>query len=124
MTISADNPTQGPDPSGFSLYIVPREPSLADISTQPYEIGISCMPLPLSKGNIKPPPFCLVNSIGYNSSLGYPIRFWIGPAPCTVISIPYGFPVGTYTLQGYIIDNGSSSSSGISTTNAIVVKVQ
>ena len=48
---------------------------------------------------------------------------WSEPAPITIINSPNGFPKGTYTLQGYILDNGSKSLTGLSLTNAIVLRV-
>jgi hypothetical protein len=81
------------------------------------------MAMPLSNGNAKPPPYAIANSIGYNPYLGYPVLPWIGPAPCTILDLPIGLPPGTYTFQGYILDNGSAGP-GLSLTNAIVVKVE
>ena len=79
------------------------------------------MPMPLSNGNPKPPPYTMVNNIGYNSVLGKSILD-VGPAPCTIFDVP-SLPLGTYTFQGYIFDGGSAGR-GVSLTNAIVLKVQ
>ena len=116
----APSPT-GPDPADFTLYCVAYEPGLTDMAEQPYGIGVSCVPTPLSKGNILPPPFTLVNRIGFEKVLGYPRLTGIPPAPCTVFNA--GLPPGKYTLQGLVFDSGSSGP-GVSITNAIVLKVE
>jgi len=117
-----DAPTGGPNPSDFSVYVIPYESDQDDLSEQPSQIGIACIPMPLSNGNVIPPPFTLCNTIGYNFALGNPILTGIDPAPCTIFDVP-GLPIGTYTFQGYIFDN-SSAGPGLSLTNAIVLKVE
>ena len=80
------------------------------------------MPMPLSNGTIVPPPITLVNTIGFYTALGFPLLDTVGPAPSTIIpGLP--MPAGTYTMQGYIFDNGSAGP-GLSLTNAIVLKIQ
>lgn len=123
VLIRMDSPPGGPTPSPFAIYIIQREPGLSDVATQPFAIGVSCMPMPLSNGSPNPPPICLVNNIGFTQALGYPFLHWIGPAPCTILNLPFGLTRGTYTLQGYIFDSGSAGL-GVSLTNAIVLKVQ
>ena len=122
ITVKMEVPPKGPNLAGFVLYVIQREAGFTDPARQPYSIGFACMPMPLSKGFVSPPPFSIANSIGYFSLLGFPILHWIGPAPCTVFKAP--FPPGTYTLQGYILDGGAASLIGMSLTNAVVVKVQ
>lgn len=108
-------------PGEFALYTILYEPGSSDVAEQPYDIGTSCMPMPLSNGNIKPPPYTLVNTIGFEKVLGFPFLTGIGPAPCTIFDVS-SLPSGTYTFQGYIFDGGSAGR-GISLTNAIVLKV-
>lgn len=121
VTMTMNAPPAGPNPSNFALYLVLYEPGLSDIAKQPFYIGNSSIPMPLGKGNSLPPPTTLVNNLGHKAVLGHPLLGEISPAPCTFYSAP-SLPPGTYTLQGYICDNGSGRF-GISLTNAIVVKV-
>ena len=122
LSIEAPPVPHGAFPGRFALYICLEEPALEDMAEQPFGIGISCMPLPLSKGNISAPPFTAANNIGFEESLGYPLIPGIPSAPCSIFGVPE-LPMGTYTFQGYIFDGGSSGL-GLSLTNAIVVKVQ
>jgi hypothetical protein len=120
VTMTMDPSPAGPDPADFVLYVIPIEPGIADMADQPFGIGTSSFPMPLSNGNVQPPPFTVVNTIGYKKTLGWPLLPG-NPAPCTVFSYP--MTTGIYTFQGCIFDNGSAGY-GVSLTNAIVVKVQ
>lgn len=124
VTLTMDAPPAGPNPANFALYVFQFEPGLLNRAKQPYGVGSSCMPMPLSNGTINPPPVCLVNNIGYKAALGIPFLPWVGPAPCTILNLPYGLQAGTYTFQGYIFDDGSFCYFNFSLTNAIVLKVQ
>lgn len=120
--LALEAPSAGPNPADFSLYVIPYEPGYVDTALQPYSIGTSCMPMPLSNGNVKPLPYTVANTIGYPTMLGYPILPGIPPAPCTIFDLP-SVPPGIFAFQGYIFDNGSVGY-GVSLTNAIVLKVQ
>jgi hypothetical protein len=119
MTIAA--PPAGPNPADFAMYLITYEPGPSDAAEQPFNIGTSCMAMPLSNGHAMVPPFTIVNTVGYETALGYPLIPAASPAPAEIFSLP-GLPLGTYTFQGYIFDNGSAGPN-FSLTNAIVLKV-
>jgi len=122
MTMHAPPNPHPQFPGKFALYLITYEPGLSDAAEQPFGIGMSCIPMPLSNGSIyPPPPFTLVNNIGSFAALGYPMLAGIPPAPCVVFDVPR-MPPGIFTFQGYIFDGGSSGP-GLSLTNAIVLKV-
>lgn len=121
VTVSMNVPPSGPDSAEFALYGIRYEPGPADMALQPEGIGLSCMPMPLSKKSTAPPPYTIVNNLEPYSVLGYPYLPDVPPAPCTFISET--MPPGTYTFQGYILDYGTASSTGFSLTNAVVIKV-
>ena len=115
----------GPNPSSFLLYLITWEAGPADVCTLPYGIGTACFPMPLCKGSVMPPPYTVVNNIGYRNVLGHPLLDPPGGfpyAPCTVFNVPR-LPLGAYTFQGMLFDLGSSGPN-FSLTNAIVLKVQ
>jgi hypothetical protein len=123
VRLDMNRPSAGPNPAGFTVYLIKYEPNITDMTVQPYNIGIACMAMPLSNGVAAPPPITVANSIGFYSRLGYPALPGIPKAPCNIFNYGPGLPGGTYTFQGYIFDHGSGGK-GISLTNAIVLKVQ
>lgn len=117
------NSISGPFLASFVLYGFPGEANAGHITLQPAGLGSMCFPTPLSGGN--PQPVVLVNNIGFQNMLGYPILYWIPYAPTRVFFHPPGLPSGTtITFQGFIVDYGSSHSAFISITNAAVLKVE
>jgi len=121
VTIFIDLSPSGPFMAPFVLYMWFGEAGPNDLTEQPYNIGWSCFPMPLSNGSPQPPPRTIVNNYGYEFMLGYPMLNNILPAPVTVG--PGYLSPGTYTFQG-LIDGYASSGPGLSLTNAIVVEVQ
>lgn len=121
VRLTLDAPPLGPNPADFALYAIAREAGISEMALQPYGIGISCIPMPLSDGDSKPPPCVIANTIGYWRVLGAPILPGVNPAPCTVFYAP--LQAGDYTLQAYMYDN-SALGVGVSLTNGIVIKVR
>lgn len=121
LALSMNAPPAGPASAQFTTYLLTAEPDINDVAEQPFDIGVSCMPMPLSKASVVPPPFTLVNNIGFFNGLGTPVLTGIAPAPSVIIQTQ--FPAGVYTFQGYIFDQGGTGP-GLSLTNAIVLKIQ
>jgi hypothetical protein len=108
--------------SRFVLYGMRGEPTQATVTLQPFDVGLMAFPTPLSGGS--PRPKVIANNLGFRSALGVPC-FFSEPAPSIVLLYGAGqlrVPV-TATLQGFIEDSQSGSYSGISITNAIVLKI-
>jgi hypothetical protein len=122
VTIGMAAPPGGPNPAAFALYAWPGEAGETDIAEQPFDIGTACFPMPLSNGVPAPPPYTIVNNIGYPSALGIPKLPGIQPAPTFIIKNKILSP-GTWTLQGIIYDNNAPVFT-VSLTNAIVLKQQ
>ncbi|MBU1628041.1 M1 family metallopeptidase [bacterium] len=102
----------------FVIYAVFDECSNTDnFAVLPFNMGTFCFSIPPTTGN----PYVIANNIGFEDILGKPI-FDSEPAPSTIIDAPFGFgqPL-TITLQGLVLDEKAIS--GISITNAIVLKV-
>jgi len=112
-------PPAGPEPAPFALYAWRAEPSISTISEQPYHLGWTALPTPIQ--NAKPDETW--NNIGSRPLFGRPTRS-SRPAPERVARVPRGFPVGTVvTIQGFVSDQDSTADLGLSTTNAIVLRV-
>jgi len=90
---------------------------VGDFVYLPAGIGTFCFSIPPTSGN----PVVIANNIGFEELLGKPI-FPTEPGQSTVIDARGGFgePV-TVTFQGLILD--PMAESGVSITNAVVVKV-
>lgn len=121
ITLSMEPSPYGPEPGDFVLYLILEEADADDLTPHPYGIGTACFPTPISKGNIKAPPYTLVNTFDYRA-LGVPYLTGQSPAPWSRF-FPSGFPKGCYTFQGILMDNGSLCPFKISLTNAIVLKI-
>jgi hypothetical protein len=121
VSLSLDAPPAGPATSDFALYCILSECGVSHMADQPFSIGISAIPMPLSNGSPLPMPFTLANTIGFHTALGYPILQGISSAPCTIFDVP-GMPGGTYTFQGILFDAGSAGP-GLSVSNALVLIV-
>ena len=78
--------------------------------------------MPLSNGSPFPPPYTLVNNIGYPFMLGNPMLQSVPPAPAYIVQNKILSP-GTWTLQGVIFDNNAPGGTA-SLTNAIVLVQQ
>jgi len=122
VTVTIEAPPAGPCPAAFVLYLLMREAGLKDPAGQPLGLGTACFPMPLSSGKPLPPPLTVANNVGFERILGSPLFTNILPAPSDVFSLD-DIPVGTYTLQGLIYDNGSSAETGASLTNAVLLEV-
>jgi hypothetical protein len=122
FTIRMDAPPAIPDgPAGFALYAWLGEPDPGTLSPLPFELGLSCMPMPLAPGS--PAPSRIWNNLGRVSKLGVP-DFPSTPAPSLVFRKVSGVGVvATFYLQGLIEDPGSAQGQG-ALTNGIVVRVR
>jgi hypothetical protein len=91
--------------------------NIENIVNLPSGIGSFCFSIPPIGGD----PIVVANNIGFEEILGTPL-FKSFPAPSAIIDVPTGFenPM-TITFQGLILD--STTKTGISVTNAIVVRV-
>jgi hypothetical protein len=121
LTISVASPPGGPNPAAFILYIWPGEAGPDDLRELAFGLGTACFTPPHEKCNITPPPFTLVNNIGYSSLLGVPLLPAVPPAP-TVLG-PFSPQPGIWTLQGFIFDSQSGSGRVASLTNAVVIEI-
>ena len=88
ITVTMDASPAGPSLSPYALYIILEEAGVDDLTDQPFGFGTACMQLPLGTGSPSPPPFCLVNNIGFNNALGFPVLNGIPAAPSTVLACP------------------------------------
>jgi hypothetical protein len=108
------------------------EPSSATETPLPGGVGTACFPVLLPQGAT---PDAVWNNIGKTDLVGS-TRYFDGsalPDPArapTVFLVLFGgdsvnLPVGTsVTFQGILLDPGSASSKGGSTTNAVVLRIQ
>jgi len=122
FAISLTAPPSGPATAPFVLYVWLGEQVGATITPHPKGLGSTCFPTPLTGGT--PQPKKIWNNIGKYPLLGTP-NYPSSPAPSTVLSKASG--IGTsalFTLQGFILDNGSAANQPASITNAVTVNVQ
>ena len=95
-----------------------------DATILPFDIGTTCFPFLLNQGAS---PVIVANNLGRTEKVGVS-KFYGTPiadpdAATTTISYP-PLPSGTVlTFQGVIFDPGSESSKGVSTTNAVILRV-
>lgn len=116
-------------PSGtsrFTMYVYPKKvPTLATVTQQAragHDLGMGCMPTPLSLGS--PQPAFIFNNIGHNPLLGTPNKPST-PAPSTLLNLPNGVnKVIDVTFMGFILDPGSANTDPASITNTIVLRIQ
>jgi len=91
--------------------------SIDKIAILPSDIGSFCFSIPPIGGDA----IVVANNLGFDDILGTPL-FESRPAPSTIIDAPSGFNTPlTITFQALILD--PCSKSGISVTNAIVLRV-
>lgn len=114
----------GPSPGPFVLYAWPGEPTYDSVRRQPAGLGFAAFPTPLDGILDGPSPLAIWNNLGFRRQLGDPTLPSM-PAPSVVLDVPSGLPAGTVlTVQGFQRDHESSSWTGVSVTNAIVVRVE
>ena len=118
-------------PGKFVVHANLAEPSDATLSTLPASIGLTCFEMILNAGAT---PHAVWNNIGKEGAVGATLDFDGGVvdpdrAPCIFVEIGEGdlatvLPPGTVlTLQGVLLDPGSSSPKSASATNAVVVEI-
>jgi hypothetical protein len=123
LRIEMTAPPAGPSPAPFVLYAWFGEPDRFTLAVQPAGLGVMGRATPLH-GNPADQPVVIWNNIGYRSKLGVPSHP-SDPAPSVVHDRPWGLPHRvTFTLQGFLLDEGSSSSCRASISNAVVVEVR
>lgn len=112
----------GPGKAFYVLYAWLGAPDASTVSPQPLDIGATCFPTFLTVG--LPKPSVIWNNVGHENQLGVP-TFPSFPAPSTVFVSDRGSgrPL-TFTLQGFLEDNGSAAAAPWSVTNAIVVTIE
>jgi predicted outer membrane repeat protein len=115
MTPSPAGPTTAP----FVLYAWEGAPDLVTIVPQPYGLGWTGFATPLQPE--LPQPVQIWNNLGHAPLLGAATQPSV-PAPSTVIQKLARFRA-TFTLQGFILDDGSAAEGPGSVTNAVVVSV-
>jgi hypothetical protein len=105
-----------------ALYGWPGRPDETTVTPQPFLGGSTVFPTPLSGGS--PQPALILNSFLDKPCLG---RATVpsAPGPGVVISLPPGLGgIGSLTLQGFVVEDGSRSRDGGSITNAVVVIIE
>jgi hypothetical protein len=120
VTVEMAAPPAGPDPAPFALYAWEGEPDLLTLTPQPFGLGYTAFPTPIEP-RLLPQPVQVWNNLGHRPRLGVP-TLPSDPAPSIVIAkrARYG---GTFTLQGIVLDQGSTADGPASVTNAVVVRV-
>ncbi|MBI1851379.1 MAG: HYR domain-containing protein [Planctomycetes bacterium] len=108
--------------ANFALYAWLGAPNASTLKVQPFGIGTTIFPTPLTRV-CTPQPRRIWNNAGHLPRLGVP-NFPSTPAPSTIFRRNHGFnnPI-TASLQGVIRDSGSQNGGGFSITNAIVLHV-
>ncbi len=122
IIVDITNSESGPGKALYVLYAWLGEPDASTVSLQPFDIGTTCFPTFLSVG--LPKPTAIWNNVGFENRLGVP-TFPSFPAPSIVFVSDRGSgrPL-TFTLQGFLEDNGSAASVPWSVTNAIIVHIE
>ena len=112
-------PSSGPTEAPFVIYAFPGVPSLDSVVEQPGELGWAGFGTPL-RSNGLPRLLAKWNNIGRPRRLGRADRP-SEPAPTRLFRIDPGTfdRARAVTLQGFILDEGSASPFGASTTNAV-----
>lgn len=114
----------------FVVHMNTGAPTTATVAPLPASIGSACFKMLLSGGAA---PISIWNNIGRASLVGSSNYFGVpisdpNPAPTVLFQFSAGdlqnLPPGTTTtMQGVIIDLGTLSGKGVSTTNALVLEV-
>jgi len=107
-------------PAPFVLYFYVGQPTAATVRTLPKQLGLFCMPSPLTDASI-PSLKKIANNIGKQNKLGVP-NIPSTPAPSTVLNKPNGIgKTGTVFLQGLILDNFSPNGQAAVTNGLKIV---
>ena len=137
-TIAAGDPVWGTvltPPGGsngkFVVHANPGTPDLFSLTDLPSGIGTTCFPLLIENGAS---PVAVWNNLGRPDRLGSSQYFGESiPSPSRTASVFFEFPSGdstnlppgtTLTFQGAVVDQGSSASRPVSTTNAVVLRIE
>ncbi len=107
----------------FVLYAWRGSPTELTVTDAPYELGATVFPTPLTEHRSR--PLAIWNNLkGHEKSLGE-ATFPSSPAPSTVFTRERGSarPI-TLTFQGFVRDDASVGSTGMSVTNAVIVHVE
>jgi len=118
--VDVATPLASPNRAAFVLYAWPGEAGSGDWVDLPSDLGKFCFSIPLSSGSPNPPPWTLINNLGYPLYLGRPLLQQIPKAPVSIG--PVNLNPGIYTIQGIIED--STALSDYSLTNAVVIEIQ
>ncbi len=105
--------------AGYALYGFSYVPRLAQVETLPLDLGSMVGSIPLNGGA----PLFILNTLGYEGVLGESLRR-VPQAPLTATrnqGIGYD---GSLTFQALIMDGESSSTTGLSVSNGVVVHVR
>jgi hypothetical protein len=122
LSIYVDSPPAARTPAPFALLVWTASPTRGSGYEQPFGIGRTALPTPLSGGS--PQPVFAWNGTG-RDSLGSAPCVPCGPAPREVLRRPLGVarPVMIY-LQGFIADPASAGEKPASVTNGILVDIR
>ncbi|MBI1852767.1 MAG: hypothetical protein HYR85_20695 [Planctomycetes bacterium] len=115
-------PTIASGPAAFVIYVWRGEPQSATAKRLPASTGTICMPTPLTP-TCAPQPVLVANTIGLTAQLGSTVwpRAITQSAPTVLASSASGTHViGTFYLQGIVIDPGALNGQA-SVTNGIVL---
>jgi hypothetical protein len=114
----------------FVVHANPGVPTGATTSVLPASVGVFCFPLLLSAGAS---PVAIWNNIGKENLVGSSEYFGSAindppRAPAIFLQLSFGDPANmpagtTWTFQGVLLDPGSASPKGGSTTNAVILAV-
>ena len=99
-------------------------PGFFSLSALPFSIGTSCFPFLISEGSN---PILVANNIGKASVVGashFEGTPWADPDPATTTFTYPDLPGGiSVTFQAILVDPGSPSHKGVSTTNAVILEI-
>ncbi|MBI1854014.1 MAG: hypothetical protein HYR85_27060 [Planctomycetes bacterium] len=118
MSIVMAQPT-GQLRARFALYAWPGEPTASTLASLPRHVGAMVFPPPFAGGS----PRVVWNNVGRVWALGVP-TLPSTPAPSIVFRRASTPAPVTLTLQGIIEDDGSQSATGLSVTNAVILRVR
>jgi hypothetical protein len=105
--------------SRFVLYAWLAEPSTATMVTLPGDLGRMVLAPPFAGGS----PHSIWNCVGHRRTLGAPNKPST-PAPSFVYRGPAPLRPTIVTIQGLVEDARSSSTTGLSVTNALVLRIE
>jgi HYR domain-containing protein/IPT/TIG domain-containing protein/WD40 repeat protein len=105
----------------FAMYAWARFPGGVNLKVQPFGLGTTCFPTPLTH-NCLPQPNAIWNNLGFTNFLGT-ATFPSTPAPSTFFTYPGFGSQRSITFQGFVQDDGSQNSRNASITNAVILRV-